>query len=101
LQKQPPEEPNSKITVNPYYSKVLYAQEEILNLQNLGLTDEDAVAVAEALKRNGNISEVDLRIPALPTLVDSNHIGEKGAHAVAESLAFNSAITTLNFGNIR
>ncbi len=97
LVKEAPKEPPAEVVKNPYYSKVLYAQDQALNLQKMALTDADATAIAEALKRNGNISVVDLRIPRGITLIDGNHIGAKGVAAMAEALVYNCAITTLDF----
>lgn len=67
-----------------------------LALPSLGLTDDDAIAIGEALKRNNALFEVDLRKFYI-NQADNNKITEKGANAIANALETSTGITSLNF----
>jgi hypothetical protein len=51
-----------EILNNSFYTKVYNHTDTELSLANMGLTDDDAIAVAEGLKRNGALYDIDLRI---------------------------------------
>lgn len=67
-EKQPLPQPAEQVTANPYYEKVKSFAGEKLVLPRQGLNDDDAIAIAEGVMRNKNLTAIDLRIspPLLP-----------------------------------
>ena len=61
MDKQPLPEPAEDILSNPYYDKVKNFAGEKLLLSKQGLNDNDAIAIAEGILRNKNLTVVDLR----------------------------------------
>lgn len=99
LHKTPLPEPSKEIAANAFYVKVRHMQEEVLTLNNQGLTDTDIIPIAEALKRNPNIAKVYLsNFYNLTKHKGNNKIGEKGIAALANVLESNTAIATLDLG---
>ncbi len=55
-------EPSAEVAGNAYYKKAVTLEQPTLSLQGERLTEEDVEAVAEAVKRNGRVSNLDLSI---------------------------------------
>lgn len=66
-----------------------YLKEDELNLSGLGLGDDDVKKIMEALKRNDDISELNL---------DNNNISDEGGKTIAEFLK-NNFITGVSLKN--
>ncbi len=63
----------------------------LLNMSDWGLDDDDAIALAEALKSNTTATRIKL---------ENNKIGPKGAKALAEVLGSNTRVTDLDLSSI-
>ncbi|WP_010298256.1 tetratricopeptide repeat protein [Candidatus Odyssella thessalonicensis] len=63
---------------------------EVLSLVKLGLNSKDAAQIAEALKSNTSLTELNL---------DNNPIKDEGSKAIAEALKNNRSLQTLQITN--
>src|SRR4051812_6992656 len=61
-----------------------------VNLRSEKLVDEDAIALAKALKTNHSITVIHL---------DNNQIGAEGAKALADAFTINKSITSIYLYN--
>jgi hypothetical protein len=99
---------------NKYYNEVVNCESTDLSLSSIyilitiegrGLTDDDAKAIAVALKTNTTITELYLgwdggskHILMLIFIAAYNKIGDEGAIAIADALKVNKTLTLLELG---
>jgi hypothetical protein len=109
------EMPIEKAKENKFYKQVIDCKSTSLDLRSIhifiivegrGITDDDARAIAVALKTNTTITDLYLgklyggskHILMLIHIADGNNIGDEGAIAIANALTVNKTLTVLELG---